>query len=60
MTAISQNDDTAAHMSYTSNGNGIGMAANRIFGRIKYYGLIIQTQILRMTRLLLRKINRLE
>ena len=28
----SQNNDTAAHMSYTSNSKGIGMAANRIFG----------------------------
>jgi hypothetical protein len=30
--AMSQNNDTAAHMTYTSNSNGIGMAANRIFG----------------------------
>ena len=30
--AMSQNSDTAAHMSYTSNSKGIGMAANRIFG----------------------------
>ena len=30
--AMTMNSDTAAHMSYSSNGNGIGMAANHIVG----------------------------
>ena len=30
--AMSANPDTAAHMSYTTNGTGIGMAANHIVG----------------------------
>ena len=30
--AMAMNADTAAHMSYSSNGNGIGMAANHIVG----------------------------
>ena len=37
MTALQQTDDTAAHMSYTSNGNGIGMAANRIVGGLSIW-----------------------
>ena len=35
--AMAQNADTAAHMSYTSNSNGIGMAANGIFGGISLW-----------------------
>jgi len=35
--AMSQNNDTAAHMSYTSNSNGIGMAANRLFGGLSLW-----------------------
>ncbi len=31
-TAMNMNSDTAANMSYSSNGNGIGMAANHIVG----------------------------
>lgn len=30
--AMAMNSDTAAHMSYTSNGNGVGMAANHLVG----------------------------
>jgi hypothetical protein len=37
MMALQQNEDTAAHMSYTSNGNGIGMAANRIIGGLSIW-----------------------
>ena len=37
------NSDTAAHMSYSSNGNGIGMAANHIVGGLSF-GLIFQVQ----------------
>ena len=37
MTALQHNADTAAHMSYTSNGNGIGMAANRFFGGLSLW-----------------------
>ena len=37
MSAFSQNEDTAAHMSYTSNSNGIGMAANRIVGGLSLW-----------------------
>ncbi len=33
--AMTMNSDTAAHMSYSSNGNGIGMAANHIVRWIK-------------------------
>lgn len=35
--AMSQNADTAAHMSYTSNSKGIGMAANRIFNGLSLW-----------------------
>jgi hypothetical protein len=35
--AMSQNAETAAHMSYTSNSNGIGMAANRIFSGLSLW-----------------------
>ena len=38
-TAMAMNSDTAAHMSYSSNGAGIGMAANHIVG-----GLSVWTQ----------------
>ena len=31
------NSDTAAHMSYSSNGNGIGMAANHIVGGLSVW-----------------------
>ena len=34
---MSQNAETAAHMSYTSNSNGIGMAANRIFSGLSLW-----------------------
>ena len=34
---MSQNAETAAHMSYTSNSNGIGMAANRIFNGLSLW-----------------------
>ena len=37
MTALQQNEDTAAHMSYTSNGYGIGMAANRLLGGLSLW-----------------------
>ncbi len=37
MVALQQNADTAAHMSYTSNGNGIGMAANRLIGGLSIW-----------------------
>ena len=35
--AMAQNVDTAAHMSYTSNSNGIGMAANRLIGGLSIW-----------------------
>ena len=35
--AMTMNSDTAAHMSYSSNGNGIGMAANHIVGGISIW-----------------------
>ena len=35
--AMSNNSDTAAHMSYSSNGNGIGMAANHIVGGLSVW-----------------------
>ncbi|MDC0651821.1 autotransporter outer membrane beta-barrel domain-containing protein [Alphaproteobacteria bacterium] len=35
--ALSNNGDTAAHMSYTSNGGGVGMAANHIVGGISIW-----------------------
>ena len=35
--AMSQNAETAAHMSYTSNSSGIGMAANRIFNGLSLW-----------------------
>ena len=37
MAALSQTADTAAHMSYSSNGNGIGMAANKVFGGLSIW-----------------------
>jgi hypothetical protein len=37
MVAMDQNADTAAHMSYSSNENGIGMAANRIIGGLSIW-----------------------
>ncbi len=37
MSALTQSEDTAAHMSYTSNGNGIGMAANRLVGGLSVW-----------------------
>jgi hypothetical protein len=37
MTALNQTADTAAHMSYSSNGNGIGMAANRLIGGLSIW-----------------------
>ena len=37
MTALQHNADTAAHMSYTSNGYGIGMAANRLLGGLSLW-----------------------
>ena len=36
MTALQHNADTAAHMSYTSNGYGIGMAANEVIRWFKF------------------------
>ena len=35
--AMNMNSDTAAHMSYSSNGNGIGMAANHIVGGLSIW-----------------------
>ncbi len=35
--AMSQNAESAAHMSYTSNSRGIGMAANRIFNGLSLW-----------------------
>jgi len=35
--AMNMNSDTAAHMSYTTNGNGIGMAANHIVGGLSLW-----------------------
>ncbi len=35
--AMSHSSDTAAHMSYSSNGNGIGMAANHIVGGLSVW-----------------------
>ena len=35
--AMSMNSDTAAHMSYSSNGNGIGMAANHLIGGLSLW-----------------------
>lgn len=37
MSAMSQSEDTAANMSYSSNGNGIGMAANNVLGGISLW-----------------------
>ena len=34
---MTMNSDTAAHMSYSSNGNGIGMAANHIVGGLSLW-----------------------
>jgi hypothetical protein len=36
-TAMGMNNNTAAHMTYTSNGNGIGMAANHIVGGVSLW-----------------------
>lgn len=36
-TAMNNNSDTAAHMSYSANGNGIGMAANHIVGGLSVW-----------------------
>jgi len=35
--AMMQSQDTAAHMSYTSDGTGVGMAANRIFSGLSLW-----------------------
>jgi len=35
--ALAMNNDTAAHMSYSSNGNGIGMAANHLVGGLSIW-----------------------
>ena len=35
--AMNNNSDTAAHMSYSANGNGIGMAANHIVGGLSVW-----------------------
>ena len=35
--AMDSNSDTAAHMSYSANGNGIGMAANHIVGGLSIW-----------------------
>jgi len=35
--ALSMNSNTAAHMSYSSNGNGIGMAANHLVGGLSVW-----------------------
>ena len=35
--AMGQTSETAAHMSYTSNSNGVGMAANRIFNGLSLW-----------------------
>ena len=35
--AMNNNSDTAAHMSYSNNGNGIGMAANHIIGGLSVW-----------------------
>ncbi len=37
MVAMQQNGDTAAHMSYSSNPYGIGMAANKLFGGLSIW-----------------------
>ena len=37
MSAFAHNADTTAHMSYTSNSNGIGMAANRLIGGLSIW-----------------------
>ncbi len=34
---MNNNSDTAAHMSYSANGNGIGMAANHIVGGLSIW-----------------------
>ena len=34
---MNMHSDTAAHMSYSSNGNGIGMAANHIVGGLSVW-----------------------
>ena len=36
-TAMAMNNDTAAHMSYSNDGNGIGMAANHIIGGLSVW-----------------------
>jgi len=35
--AMTMNSDTAAHMSYSANGNGVGMAANHIIGGLSLW-----------------------
>ena len=35
--AMTMNSDTAAHMSYSSNGGGIGMAANHLVGGLSLW-----------------------
>ena len=50
--AMNMNSDTAAHMSYSSNGNGIGMAANHIVGGLSIW-TNFQVQILKMIKHLL-------
>ena len=35
--AMNNNSDTAAHMSYSTNGNGIGMAANHLVGGLSVW-----------------------
>jgi hypothetical protein len=35
--ALAMNDNTAAHMSYSSNGSGIGMAANHVVGGLSIW-----------------------
>jgi hypothetical protein len=37
MTAMSQGQDTAAHMSYSADGNGVGMAANGLIGGLSLW-----------------------
>ena len=47
--AMSNNSDTAAHMSYSANGNGIGMAANHIVGGLSI-GLTLVVLTSKMTK----------
>ena len=41
--AMDMNSDTAAHMSYSANGNGIGMAANHIVGGLSLWTNVTST-----------------